>query len=155
MGYTQFMIQWRHIFVDDGEYAAPEKILFGLTLGQVTHLPSNQAHSIYDELWHVSKWQHVVVFRDEALYESWQKGELVYPKHPPTSQQEWDELVEEFFVGLEKALEWTQNEEKLAFESDPGITMADNLVSLAVHNAYHLGKIVALRQMMGSWSSSS
>jgi hypothetical protein len=29
--------------------------------------------------------------------------------------------------------------------------MADNLVSLAVHNAYHLGKIVALRQMMGIW----
>jgi hypothetical protein len=145
------MIKWQHIFIDDGEYAAPEKILAGLTLEQVTHVPSSQSHSIYDELWHVSKWQRVIVFRDEALYESWQKGELVYPKDSPTSKQEWDELVKEFFVGLEKVLEWTSSPEKLAMETDPGITMADNLVGLAVHNAYHLGKIVALRQMMGIW----
>jgi hypothetical protein len=150
--YAYIMINWRHIFIDDGEYAAPEKILAGLTLEQVTHVPSSQAHSIYDELWHVSKWQRVIVFRDEALYESWQKGELVYPKDSPTSEQEWDELVKEFFVGLGKALEWTSSPEKLLLETDPGITMADNLVGLAVHNAYHLGKIVALRQMMGIWS---
>jgi hypothetical protein len=143
------MINWRHIFIDDGEFAPPEKILAGLTLEQVTHVPSTQSHSIYDELWHVSKWQRVIVFRDEALYESWQKGKLVYPEHSPSSEREWDELVGEFFAGLEKALEWTQDEEKLRLETDPGITMADNLVSLAVHNAYHLGKIVALRQMMG------
>jgi uncharacterized damage-inducible protein DinB len=147
------MIAWRHIFVDEGEYASPEKILTGLTLEQVTYLPSTQSHSIYDELWHVSKWQRIVVFRDEALYESWQKGELVYPKHSPSSEREWDELVKEFFAGLREALEWTQNEERLRFETDPGITMADNLVSLAVHNAYHLGKIVALRQMMRIWPS--
>jgi hypothetical protein len=29
--------------------------------------------------------------------------------------------------------------------------MADALNSLAVHNAYHLGKIVALRQSIGAW----
>jgi hypothetical protein len=147
------MINWRHIFIDDGEFAPPEKILAGLTLEQVTHVPSKESHSIYDELWHISKWQRVIVFRDEALYESWQKGKLVYPEHPPTSEREWDELVKEFFVGLEKVLEWTQDEEKLRLETRPGNTMADNLVNLAVHNAYHLGKIVALRQMMGIWSA--
>jgi hypothetical protein len=29
--------------------------------------------------------------------------------------------------------------------------MADELHSVAVHNAYHLGKIVALRQRIGAW----
>ena len=32
-----------------------------------------------------------------------------------------------------------------------GLTLADELNSVAVHNAYHLGKIVALRQRIGAW----
>ncbi len=134
------MDKWRHIFIEEGEYAAPEKILAGLTLEQVTYLPSKESHSIYDELWHTNKWQHIMVFRDEELYKSWQKGE-VYPARPPASEQEWRELVREFFVGLEKALEWTQSAEKLGLETDSGITMADNLVNLAVRNAYHFGNV--------------
>ena len=49
------------------------------------------------------------------------------------------------------ALEWTNSSEKLALEVDPGETVADVLRGLAVHNAYHLGKIMAVRQMMGLW----
>jgi hypothetical protein len=41
--------------------------------------------------------------------------------------------------------------ERLALEVEPGVTMADELNSVAVHNAYHLGKIVALRQRIGAW----
>jgi hypothetical protein len=64
------MDKWRHIFIDDGEYAPPEKILAGLTLGQVTHLPSKESHSIYHELWHIVRWQQIIAFRDEELYET-------------------------------------------------------------------------------------
>ncbi len=46
---------------------------------------------------------------------------------------------------------WTRSPERLTMETDPGLTMADNLVGLAIHNAYHFGKIVAIRQMMGVW----
>lgn len=145
------MDKWRHIFTDDGEYASPEKILSGLTLEQVTYLPSKQLHSIYDELWHANKWQTIIVARDEELYQSWREREL-YPEHSPTSEREWQDLVKEFLAGLEKALEWTKDEEKLGLETRPGNTMADNLMNLAVHNAYHLGKIVAMRQVMEIWS---
>jgi len=44
-----------------------------------------------------------------------------------------------------------QTPERLAVEVEPGLTMADELNSVAVHNAYHLGKIVALRQRIGAW----
>jgi uncharacterized damage-inducible protein DinB len=142
------MDKLQHIFM--GEYAAREKILTGLTLEQVTQLPSKESHSIYDELWHIVRWQNIMVFRDEELYEAWRKGE-VYPAQQPSTEKEWQDLVEKFFEGLEKALEWTSSPEKLAMETDPGITMADNLVGSAVHNAYHFGKIVAIRQMMGVW----
>lgn len=44
-----------------------------------------------------------------------------------------------------------QVRDRLAAEIEPGVTLADELNSVAVHNAYHFGKIVALRQRIGAW----
>jgi len=46
---------------------------------------------------------------------------------------------------------WGRSPEELAKEVSPGVTFADVLESLAVHNAYHLGKVAALRQAIGAW----
>ena len=143
------MSKWEHL-LKDGEFARRERIVAGLTLEQVTRRPSAQSHTIYEELWHTKRWQSIMVNRDEALYEEWQKGR-VYPDAPPASQEEWDALVAEFLAGIEKALWWTESRERLKQEVDPGVTMANILVSLAVHTAPHLGKIVALRQFMDAW----
>lgn len=143
------MDKWQHLFVD-GEYAAREKILSGLILEQVTFLPSRISHSIYDKLWHLSKWQHIIALRDEALYETWVRGGR-YPTRLPASEQDWHDLVERFLAGLEQVLVWTTSPDKLKFKIVPGITMTDNLHSLAIHNAYHFGKIMAIRQMLGAW----
>ncbi len=146
------MNQWQHLF--QGEYAKRTKILSGLTLEQVTAVLSGQSHSIFAELWHTVLWQKIVVTRDEALYnQTWQQNDL-YPKHVPEKLEEWTALVEEFLLGIEMALEWTKSPEKLNLELNPGETMRDILPGLAVHNAYHMGKIVALRQAMGLWTSS-
>ena len=143
------MNKWRHLFID-GEYERREKILSGLTLEQVKRKPSVQSHSIYEELWHAARWQTIIVGRAEGLYETWQGGES-YPAHPPEEEEEWFALVAEFLSGLEKVLEWASSPEKLGVEVDPGVTMSDVLHSLAVHNAYHIGKIVAVRQLIGAW----
>lgn len=143
------MSKWKHLFVD-GEYARRERILSGLTLDQVTRRPSEQTHSIYEELFHTVRWQTMVVRLDKRRNEIEQGGEL-YPAHPPEQEEEWIALVTEFLSGLEKALDWASSPEKLAVEVDAGVTMGDELHSLAVHNAYHMGKIVALRQLIGAW----
>jgi hypothetical protein len=143
--------KWQHLF-RDGEFARRERILAGLTLEQVTQRPSEQSHTIYEELWHANRWQAIVVNRDEALYEEWKKGH-VYPAGPPASIEEWSALVSEFLAGLEKALWWTESPERLRHETDPGTTMEDVLQSLAVHSAYHFGKVVALRQFVGVWDA--
>jgi uncharacterized damage-inducible protein DinB len=145
------MNQWEHLFY--GEYAKRQRILSQLTLEQVTAVPSGQSHSIFAELWHTVLWQKIVVTRDKVLYnQTWQQDDL-YPKHAPQKLEEWTALVEEFLLGIEQALEWTKTSEKLNFEVNPGETMRDILPSLAVHNAYHMGKIVALRQVMGIWAT--
>ena len=143
------MNKWKHLLVD-GEFASRARILSGLTLEQVTRRPSPQSHTIYEELWHTTRWQNIVVHRDDEFYEAWQRGE-VYPASWPASEGEWSALAEEFLAGLDKALEWADSPEKLDAEVDPDFTMADALRSLAVHNAHHFGKILALRQALGAW----
>lgn len=147
------MSKWEHLF-RDGEFARREEILAGLTLEQVARRPSEQSHTIYEELWHASRWQSIIVNRDEALYAEWQAGR-VYPTAPPASQHEWDALVAEFMAGIEKALWWAASPERLAHETDRGNRMEDVLRSLAVHSSYHLGKIVALRQFIGAWGAAA
>ena len=44
-----------------------------------------------------------------------------------------------------------RNRENSLEEEIPGVTMGDVLHSLAVHNAYHMGKIVVVRQLIGAW----
>ena len=143
------MSKWEHLF-KDGEFARRERIISGLTLEQATRRPSARSHTIHEELWHANRWQSIMVNRDEALYEEWARG-AVYPESAPASEAEWDSLVKDFLAGTEKAIWWTESPERLAHETDPGSTMADVIRSLAVHSAYHMGKIVALRQQLGAW----
>ena len=146
------MGKWQHLF-RDGEFARRASVLAGLSLEQATRRPSPQSHTIYEELWHANRWQSIIVNRDEALYERWARGE-VYPAEPPARAEEWEALVAEFLEGIEKALWWAESPERLAHETDPGVTtMEDVLHSLAVHTSYHLGKIVALRQFLGAWGA--
>ncbi len=141
------MNRWEHLFY--GGYAERKKILSGLRLEQVTAVPSEQSHSIFAELWHTVVWQKIIVTRDEASYSKTPQEDNLYPNHVPEKLEEWTALVEEFLLGLEQAIEWTRSPERLDLEVNPGETMRDILPSLAVHNAYHMGKIVALQQIMG------
>lgn len=141
---------WRHVFID-GEFAQRERLLSGLSLHQVTSRPYGMPHSIYDELWHAMTWQRIVVERDEVGGGASMSGDPDFPTQEPDREEAWNDLVDEFLAGSEKAVAWGQTPGALQRELEPGETVADALLSLAVHNAYHLGKIVALRQMIGAW----
>ena len=135
---------WEHLFLT-GEFRARADLLSGLNLEQVTLRPAGMSHSIYDELWHAAMWQRTVVERESAV------GGDYYPSAAPEHEQQWHDVVRLFLDGARAAVAWSESPERLALEVEPGVTMADELHSLAVHNAYHLGKIVALRQMIGAW----
>jgi hypothetical protein len=132
-----------HLFLV-GEFPERARLLSGLTLEQVTLCPDGASHSIYDELWHAAGYQRFVIERGDA------SGDL-YPRAAPEHEHQWHDLVREFLDGAHAAAAMGQQPERLALEVEPGVTMADELNSVAVHNAYHLGKIVALRQRIGTW----
>ena len=132
-----------HLFLV-GVFPERARLLSGLTLEQVTLCPDGASHSIYDELWHAAGYQRFVIERGDA------SGDL-YPRAAPEHEHQWHDLVREFLDGAHAAAAMGQQPERLALEVEPGVTMADELNCVAVHNAYHLGKIVALRQRIGAW----
>jgi hypothetical protein len=133
-----------HLFLV-GEFPERARLLSGLTLEQVTLRPDGAPHSIYDELWHAVGYQQSIVEPGEPV-----TGDL-YPTAPPEDEHQWHDLVRVFLDGARAAAAMGQTPDRLALEVTPGVTMADELSSVAVHNAYHLGKIVALRQRIGAW----
>jgi hypothetical protein len=134
---------WQHLFLT-GEFAARAHLLSGLTLQQVTLCLEGASHSIYEELWHAEAYQRMIVERGDPAGQR-------YPSAPPEHEQQWHDLVRLFLDGARDAVILGQKPEQLMREVEPGLTMADDLHSVAVHNAYHLGKIVALRQRIGAW----
>jgi uncharacterized damage-inducible protein DinB len=137
------MNNWEHLFLT-GEYRARKDLLSGLTLEQVNLRPDGASHSIYEELWHAAGYQRSIVKQVQAT------GDY-YPSAGPEHEQQWHDLVQQFVDDAHAAVALAQEPDQLAVEVEPGATMADELYSVAVHNAYHLGKIVALRQRIGAW----
>ena len=132
-----------HLFLS-GEFPERAHLLSELTLEQVTLCPAGASHSIYEELWHVVAYQQSIIASGDP------DGDR-YPRGAPEHEDQWHDLVRVFLDGARAAAALGQAPERLALEVEPGVTMADELNSVAVHNAYHLGKIVALRQQIGAW----
>jgi hypothetical protein len=139
------MTQLEHLFLV-GEFAERSRLLSGLTLEQVTHRPEGASHSIYDELWHLVNYQQSIIQPGSVPAD----GDY-YPIAVPEHEDQWHDLVRLFLTGARAAVALGQVPERLAAEVEPGVTLADELNSVAVHNAYHFGKIVALRQRIGAW----
>lgn len=127
-----------------GEFPERGHLLSGSTLEQVVVRPDGASHSIYEELW------HLVGYQQSVLEPGSPTGDL-YPIAAPTNEHQWHDLVRVFIADAHAAAAFGQAPARLAAEVEPGVTMADELYSVAVHNAYHFGKIVALRQRIGSW----
>lgn len=132
-----------HIFLA-GEFPERSRLLSGLTLDQVTKCPDGASHTIYDELW------HAVGYQQSILEPGDHSGEY-YPSEQPQHLDQWHDLVHVFMNGARAAAALGQTPERLSVKLESGETLADELTCVAVHNAYHLGKIVALRQRMGAW----
>ncbi len=147
--------KWNHLLVK-GEFPDRRKVLEGLKIEDVIRKPDNIKNSIFDELWHMTMWQNKIVLNDgEDAGEEFKKWNsdlsAAFPGYEPATQKEWDDLASAFIEGLEKAMSWCESPEKLDEKGEDNFTIRDSLYSLAIHNAYHTGKIIALRQRLGLW----
>lgn len=146
--------QWDDLLLS-GAFAPRAKLLRGLPLSEVGARPGGAPHSIYQELWHVATALKMSLEHGRVTLESWPLSEHFPATAAPSSEVEWNDLVAEFLELSERAVQLSHDPDWLT-SADPGyeehlLTWRDALEFLAVHTAYHLGKIVALRQNLGAW----
>lgn len=159
------MSELQQILVGDAYAAPPSHILEDLNETLVHQKPNGSPHSIFEELWHVCFWQQVTL--------DWVSGiETPFPASPadgfPTvldmEKETWSQLCSRFFAGVNMAAaaagETSRLDQPVRCPSRPGfatriMTVREQLENMGAHNAYHLGRIVLLRQLLGVWPPES
>ncbi len=147
--------------VSDAYAASPAQILEELPEDLTHRKPAAAPHSIYEELWHVCFWQQITL--------DWIGGiETPFPASPadgfPTvddmEREPWARLCRRFFAGARRGADAAGDDSRISqpirCPSRPGhpvrvMTVREQLESLSAHNAYHLGRIVLLRQLVDAW----
>lgn len=143
---------WDDLLLSGG-FAPRETIFAGLTLEQVTARPNEVPHSIYQELWHAAMALKISLDEGRAALEHWPYEQHFPVSSAPANQQEWDELVEMFMTYSRRAVTLAKDESWLTAPEPeyPQSRWRDGLEFLAVHTAYHMGKVMCLRQVMKIW----
>jgi uncharacterized damage-inducible protein DinB len=149
-------------------YAAPPShILEGLSDDLAHRELPNVPHTIYAELWHLAFWQQITldwIAGIENPYPNQPSDGFPQRSHPESSKESWQQLRHRFLHGAEQAAATAQDAQRLdqpvRCPSRPGaptriMSVRDQLISLAAHNAYHLGRIVLLRQLLQAWPPAS
>jgi uncharacterized damage-inducible protein DinB len=144
--------------VSTSAFASPASILQAIPESAEHTKPAETVpNSIYAEVWHMAFWQDISL--------DWVRGEpTAVPEHasagfPSDTSEPWESIRDRFLAGTQNAAAIANDHELLERVvacptiGDGGRTMTiqDQLVSLAAHNAYHLGRIVLLRQMLNIW----
>ena len=155
------MTELQEILVGMAASTPPARVVEGLTEELAHSKPGGAPHSIYEEVWHVTYWLEVTL--------DWVSGKPTpYPVRAaygfPTAEdmrrESWAELYVRMMIGLsqaaERAGEAARLEVKVECPSQPGVetrwmTVREQLENLGAHNAYHMGRIVLLRQLLGVW----
>ena len=141
------MTPLQKLLVSDGAFATPVHILEALSAEQVKVRPPGAPHTLYEELWHMDFWQRLmlsVIHSESAAYpehaaEGWPKD------NESLTDETWNDLIARFLARLNEAAKIAGSPEV----ENEGVR--DELESLVAHNAYHFGRMVFLRQVMGLW----
>src|SRR5690606_21522784 len=126
-----------------------------LTLEQVGALPAGAPHSIYQELWHLTTVLRLSLSEGRVALETWPLEQHFPDRTAPAGLKEWNELVTAYLAVASELVERSKEPDWLT-SGEPGyeeydFTWRDALEFLSVHTAYHFGRVVLLRQLLGAW----
>ncbi|WP_373278555.1 DinB family protein [Alicyclobacillus shizuokensis] len=138
-------------------HVSPQEVFEGIDWTVVGQIPPGCPHSIWQIVHHLIYWQDFCL---ELL-----KGHNPpAPAHAsdtwiapmnPASAAEWKDTVNVFLAGMRKladAIDSDLDEEVAALS---GTSRVEILGSVMAHNSYHLGQVVLLRRMLGTWPPAS
>jgi DinB superfamily len=118
----------------------------GLTAEQASWQPPAGAHSAGQLTYHLLFWnrRNLVKFKGETLEKFGGDNEETFSKFDTKQWNDTVKQLDQVMTDLEKLVE-TADEAKLA-------KWAPTIGNISTHNAYHVGQIVYVRKLQGSWN---
>jgi uncharacterized damage-inducible protein DinB len=131
------------------------KAIAGLTEEQAKWKNRDAENSIWDIISHLVFWNERYLNRFKGIQYPAMEGNND-TTFSSLNGANWEEVVDKFNLVM---TDWVQTvkeseDEKLdqqVSEESPG-NWLETLTSITLHNAYHIGQIVTIRKMQGSWS---
>ena len=118
--------------------------------------PPGAGHSIWELLEHmrIAQWDILEFSRDpKHVSPDWPAG--YWPKtQAPENAKAWDESVKSFARDLAAMKKLIANPRTNLFARIPhgtGQSILREALLVADHNAYHLGQVLTVRQLLGNW----
>lgn len=136
-----------HLLLGSDEFESPERILSGLSGEQACTLLPGAPWSVAGLLAHMIFWQE----RRLGWASGQELGEWTAAENfPAVEPAQWEGLRARFLAGF-SALEELATPTNSARQIYRGRSIGFMLASQACHSAYHLGQIVLLRRLQGTW----
>jgi hypothetical protein len=118
--------------------------------------PAGAPYSAWELVEHMRIAQHDMVhFSRSASHVSpeWPGG--YWPRHPaPEHAGDWDKSLRAFRKDLEEFVALIRDPARDLYQTFPwgsGQTLMREALQIADHNAYHLGQLILVRRLLGSW----
>ena len=143
---------------EEHDFPAPRRILDGLSGAQATIVPPGLPYSVAQLVAHMLSNMRFNLGLMRAA------DPFSYDEHsenwPLVTADEWPVVREEFFRVLQSLVDLASQQDELSrvlypeSSGEPAWTVGYKLaLSVAKHNAYHLGQIIVIRRVLGLWSS--
>ena len=137
-------------------HATFEQAVKGLPVELQGKVPKGAEHSPWQLLEHlrIAQWDILEFSRDEK-HESPKWPEGYWPKEKaPADDKAWDKSVRAFKKDLKEMCALVEDPKTDLFAKIPhgdGQTILREALLTADHNAYHVGQLVLVRRLLGTW----
>lgn len=149
-----FLDQYSACYDVENWFVPLTRAIDGLTMEQATWNDGDSSHSILQLVHHLIFWneRYLLRFKELPLTEMEKSEEDLTFEIDITNWDSTLQKLNEVFSGLRDAFR-NASEEKL--QSSPFKDSADPwysvIANINIHNAYHIGQIVYIRKLQGSW----
>ena len=141
-------LRGKHTHVD------PLKAVKGLSFEMANKRPGKDVHSCRELLYHIVYWQDLMLSALRGEDVKWPEDfSLGWPLPSKINTElKWKKLVNNFCKGVEEAE--TLSQKKRLTETLPSWKYVNSIGALgilALHNSYHIGQLVTVRQSLKQW----
>lgn len=127
----------------------------GLTAEEAFWKPSAEIHSAYELLVHLNYWNERWLRRFKG--EEVSGSEIEIAETFEIEAKDWQAVSDKFISIMSEWKTLLKNADEAKFGEAVSAKIPDNWVSpiaqMNIHNAYHIGQIVVVRKLRGSWDS--